>query len=126
MDTEHFKRKLEQELAVVDAELKSVGVQNPHNPQDWEATERKMDVMSAAADSNEAADKQEEYIENRAIVDQLEIRYNNIRRALKKIEDGTYGTCEKNNEPIEPERLEVNPAARTCKAHMNEEKDLPS
>ncbi|MDP4020483.1 MAG: TraR/DksA C4-type zinc finger protein [Candidatus Adlerbacteria bacterium] len=126
MDTEHFKRKLEQEFTVVEAELKSVGVQNPHNPADWEATERKMDVMSAVADPNEAADKQEEYVENRAINDTLEIRYNNIKRALKKIEDGTYGTCEMSNEPIEPERLEANPAARTCKAHMNEEKNLPS
>ncbi|MBP9710932.1 MAG: TraR/DksA C4-type zinc finger protein [Candidatus Pacebacteria bacterium] len=83
-----------------------------------------MDVMSAAADPNEAADKQEEYIENRAITDQLEIRYNNIKRALSKIEEGTYGTCEVSGEPIEEDRLEVNPAARTCKEHMEKETEL--
>ena len=126
MDTGHFKKKLEQELATVEGELKSIGVQNPKNPADWEATERQMDVMSAAADPNEAADKQEEYIENRAIVDQLEIRYNSIKRALKKIEEGTYGVCEVSGHPIEEDRLEANPAARTCKEHMNEEKNLPS
>ena len=115
---------LEQELAVVEGELKSVGVQNPKNPSDWQATELNMDVMSAAADPNEAADKQEEYTENRAIVDQLEIRYNNIKRALKKIEEGTFGVCEVSGHPIEEDRLEVNPAARTCKAHMNEESGL--
>jgi len=124
MDTEHFKQKLEQELATVEGELKSVGVQNPRNPSDWQATELNMDVMNATADSNEAADKQEEYVENRAIVDQLEIRYNNIKRALKKIEDGTFGVCEVSGHPIEEDRLEVNPAARTCKAHMNEESGL--
>ena len=124
MDTEHFKQKLEQELATVEGELKSVGVQNPRNPSDWQATELNMDVMNATADSNEAADKQEEYVENRAIVDQLEIRYNNIKRALKKIEDDTFGVCEVSGHPIEEDRLEVNPAARTCKAHMNEESGL--
>ncbi|MDZ4225908.1 MAG: hypothetical protein U1C66_00255, partial [Patescibacteria group bacterium] len=122
MDTERFKQTLEQELATVESELKSVGVQNPRNPSDWEATELNMDVMNATADSNEAADKQEEYTENRAIVDQLEIRYNNIKRALKKIEDGAYGVCEISGHPIEADRLEANPAARTCKAHMGEEK----
>jgi RNA polymerase-binding transcription factor DksA len=124
MDTEHFKKKLEDKLATVEQELKSVATQNPKNPADWEATERKMDVMSATADPNEAADKQEEYIENRAITDELEVSYNAIKRALKKIEDGTYGVCEISGEPIELERLEVNPAARTCKVHMERENEL--
>jgi len=65
MNTGRFKKKLEQELTVVEAELKSVGVQNPRNPADWEATELQMDVMNATADPNESADKQEEYGENR-------------------------------------------------------------
>src|SRR3989338_3227572 len=126
MNTEHVKQKLQSELTVVEAELKSVGVQNPQNPADWEATERQMDVMSAVADPNEAADKQEEYVENRAIVDSLEVRYNNIKRALKKIEDGSYGMCEVSNHPVEEDRLEANPAARTCKEHMGDEKNLPT
>lgn len=124
MHTEHFKQKLEAELAVVEKELRSIAVQNPHNPKDWEATEREMDVMSAAADSNEAADKQEEYAENRAITDELEVHYNAVKNALKKIEGGTYGACEVSGEPIEEDRLEANPAARTCKAHMEKEKEL--
>ena len=124
MDTQHFKEKLAEELEKVETELRSVGVQNPQNPADWQATEREMDVMSAAADANEAADKQEEYVENRAIVDQLEIRYNNIKRALQKIDKGTYGMCEVSGEAIEEDRLEANPAARTCKEHMGEEKNL--
>ena len=124
MDMAHVKQKLEAEFATVEQELKSVGVQNPKNPSDWEATERQMDVVNATQDPNEAADKQEEYVENRAIVDQLEIRYNSIKRALQKIEKGTYGICEISGHPIEKDRLEANPAARTCKAHMAEEKNL--
>ncbi len=50
----------------------------------------------------------------------LENRWNEVRAALKKIEAGTYGICEISGEPIEEDRLEVNPAARTCKEHMDE------
>lgn len=124
MNTAHFKQKLEEELAQVEAELKTVGVQD--NTGDWEAKETSMDVMSAAADPNEAADKQEEYQQNRSINNTLEVRYNNILRALKKIEEGTYGVCEVSGETIEEDRLEANPAARTSKAHMDEEDKLPA
>lgn len=124
MNTAHFKQKLEEELAQVEAELKTVGVQDATG--DWEAKETAMDVMSAAADPNEAADKQEEYQQNRSINNTLEVRYNNILRALKKIEEGTYGVCEVSGETIEEDRLEANPAARTSKAHMDEEDKLPA
>ena len=87
MNTELFKKKLEAELVVVEKELRSVAVQNPHNPKDWEATERQMDTMPPMADQNEAADKMEEYTENRAITDELEVRYNAVKNALKKIEE---------------------------------------
>lgn len=119
-----FKSRLENELKVVEEELKTVGVQNPKNPSDWEAKETAMDVMTPMADENESADKIEEYTENRAINDTLEVRYNNIKRALAKIEDGTYGTCEISGDQIEEDRLEANPAARTCKEHIGEEGTL--
>lgn len=119
-----FKERLEKELAQVEGELKTVGVQNPKNPSDWEGKETDLDVMSAVADGNEAADKQEEYEENRAITETLEIRYNAIKRALEKIGDGTYGICEISGEPIEEARLEANPAARTCEKHMDRDSSL--
>jgi DnaK suppressor protein len=120
MSTDRFKQKLSEELVLVERELKTVGAQNPKNPADWEGKETEMDVMSATADSNEAADKLEEYAQNRAINDQLEIRYNDIKRALDKIAQEQYGVCEIGGEPIEIERLEADPAARTCKAHMQQ------
>lgn len=119
-----FKSRLETELKVVEKELKTVGVQNPENSNDWEAKETEMDVMNATADENEAADKFEEYTQNRAINDALEVRYNNIKKALEKIEAGSYGTCEIGGEEIEEERLEANPSARTCVAHIGEEGTL--
>jgi RNA polymerase-binding transcription factor DksA len=120
----HFKSKLQEELALLEKELSGIGIKNPENPSDWEAKETSMDTATPMADSNEAADKIEEYDENRAIVDELEIRYNNIKRALAKADSGAYGTCEICGEPIEEDRLEVNPAARTCKTHLNKEDEL--
>lgn len=37
-----------------------------------------------------------------------------IERALEKIENGTYGICERCGEPIEEKRLEAKPYARYC------------
>ena len=62
----------------------------------------------------------DEFEENTALVKRLEIRYNEVKNALARIESGTFGTCEISGEEIEHERLEANPAARTCIAHKEE------
>ncbi|MDP3996580.1 MAG: TraR/DksA C4-type zinc finger protein [bacterium] len=116
IDKEHFKKELEKELSNIVKELKSVGRINPDNPADWEALPDKMDVL--ASDENETADSIESYEENTAILKQLETRYNEIIKALKRIKDGGYGVCEVGGEEIEKERLEANPAATTCIKHL--------
>ncbi|MEK7612733.1 MAG: TraR/DksA C4-type zinc finger protein [Patescibacteria group bacterium] len=118
MNTEHFKQKLEEERAQVEAQLRSLGVNNPKNPGDWQTTSGDIDTLPPAADANEAADKMEEFAERQEETEALEDRLNDIQAALKKISDGTYGKCEVSGEQIEEDRLEANPAARTCKAHM--------
>jgi RNA polymerase-binding transcription factor DksA len=37
-----------------------------------------------------------------------------VERALAKLTDGIYGTCEDCGQPIDPLRLEAKPAARYC------------
>jgi len=113
-----LRAKLEEERAIVERELESIGRINPDNPADWEATPQKMDIQEA--DRNEAADRIEGFEENTAMLKELETRYNNIKLALKRMDEGTYGICEFGNEPIRIERLRANPAARTCVKHMLE------
>ncbi len=113
----HFEEKLKAELAIVEAELKGVGRKNPDNPSDWQATPEKMDTLTA--DETELADSLEAFEGNTAILKQLEIRYNEVRAALERVKRGTYGLCEKGKEIIENDRIEANPAATTCKKHMN-------
>jgi RNA polymerase-binding transcription factor DksA len=118
IDTEYFKKKLEKELAVLEAELKTVGHKNPNNPKDWEPSSGEVDVN--ASDLADIADNIESYESNTAILKPLEKQYNDVKLALNKIKTGKYGICEVSGEPIEIERLEANPAARTSKAHMAE------
>jgi len=118
MNIEHFKQRLEEEKRVVEGQLKSLGRENPKIPGDWEATGGELETLSPLQDSNEAADKLEEYEERREETDQMEIRLREINEALQKIEKGAYGICEVCGGQIEEDRLEANPAARTCKAHM--------
>ena len=120
IDTAHFKALLEKELKILETELKSVGHVNPNNPKDWEASSGEVDIN--ASDSADIADNIESYESNTAILKPLEIQYNNVKLALDKIKKGTYGICEVSGEPIEKERLEANPAARTSMAHMKEGK----
>ncbi len=119
--TGHFKKRLTDELHKLEGELKDLGWQNPETG-DWEATGG--DIDGSATESDELADRQEEYGENRAEIEEIEIHWRNVKRALQKIEEGTFGICEISGDDIEEDRLEVNPSARTCKAHMEEEGEL--
>lgn len=116
IDTKHFKNRLEEEKANLEKELAEVGRRNPDNPADWEA--RPTDRDTSQADDNTVADSVEDYEENVAIVGTLETRYNDVLEALRKIESGTYGRCEVCGAEISEERLEANPAAKACRAHM--------
>lgn len=123
IDTQKYKLQLEEMLVTITGELAEIGVQDPENVSNW--TEATPDLDTTSADPNDVADRTEEWGERKATLAVLETRYNNIRRALKKIEEGTYGVCEIGGEPIEEDRLDANPAARTSKAHMEEESSLP-
>ena len=52
------------------------------------------------------------------MIKSLEPRLNNILKALKNINKESFGKCEVCKKDIEIARLEANPAARTCKKHL--------
>jgi RNA polymerase-binding transcription factor DksA len=65
---------------------------------------------TAAIDSDIRDQGQHQLIE--AEVKQLQRRLEDIQIALEKIEKGTYGVCERSNQPIPQARLELIPEAR--------------
>ena len=115
MNTSKYKDRLLEEKQTLEVGLASVGRRNAHNPNDWEPipSEKGME-----ADQHDQAENLESYAENTAILNDLEIRYNAVLVALARIEEGTYGLCSVGGERIEEDRLEADPAATTCKAHL--------
>jgi RNA polymerase-binding transcription factor DksA len=116
MNTDHFKKKLEDELKTLTKELDELGWKNPETGE-WEAATTDLD--SSATEEDELADNQEEYGEHQAEIEPLELRYIEVKHALEKIDENIFGTCEVCDIAIEEDRLEANPAARTCKEHLN-------
>lgn len=113
---QNFQERLERELATLELELMDIGRINPANKNDWEGTPGVFDVDDTP-DPNIIADRFEETTTNNAIVEELEERYNSVKKALDHIKNDTYGVCEVCGEEISMARLEVNPAATTCITH---------
>lgn len=123
MNIELLKQKLIEEKTKLEAELASLGIKDPKTG-DWGAILEE-EPSAELADMNEHGDRFEEFAERANTLGELEIYYRDIEHALEKIEkdDGSYGTCEISGEQIEEDRLMANPAARTCKTHINETLD---
>jgi len=113
---EKFQKLLQKEKKLLEKELETVGHINPENPKDWEATPPVKDAD--LAEKEEVAERIEAYEDNSAILKQLEIKYNEVKGALARIKDGTFGYCIVCKKEIENDRLTANPAAKTCKSHM--------
>ncbi len=54
-----------------------------------------------------------------SILENLESELAEIEAALQRVDDGTYGLDEVTGEPIDPERLDALPAARTNIEHAD-------
>lgn len=113
-----FESKIREEKALVEKELGVLGIKDPETG-DWGANMQEASEDDIA-DKNDLADRDEDFAVTSLKVGELELRLKDINDALAKIErnDGTYGICEKMGTPIEEDRLEANPAARTCKEAM--------
>lgn len=114
-DTTHFKERLETEKADLEAQLSTIAQPSTTNPGEWEAVQKDTEQES---DPHDQADLLDQYQENRALVDVLNPRHNEVLAALARIDDGSYGTCKVDGGPIEDERLEADPTATTCLEHL--------
>jgi RNA polymerase-binding transcription factor DksA len=54
-----------------------------------------------------------------SILERIEEELDDVARALRRLDQGTYGTCEACGRPIPDERLEALPAARYCVQHQD-------
>jgi DnaK suppressor protein len=117
LDIQHFKTLLEAEKSRLEKELQGIGQKDSSDGVTWQASQKEGEEVS---DMDDVPSAIEAYGNNADIIAVLETELHEVDHALQKIEDGVYGICEVSNEPIELDRLEANPAARTSKAHMNQ------
>lgn len=115
-DLTKYEARLVEEQAKLQEDLSNIGTFNAENSQ-WEAMPTQQD--GPESDPIDLADRVEEYESRSEMVKTLSKRLTDINDALVKITDGTYGVCEVSGEKIEEARLDANPAARTCKHHIN-------
>lgn len=99
-----LKGALEEELVAVERQLEEHG-----SPADSETVE--VDVDEGFADSAHATAERSQTL---AIVEQLHEHRLEIKAALVRMEDGTYGKCENCGQDIPFERLEARPASTLC------------
>ncbi|MBI5470442.1 TraR/DksA C4-type zinc finger protein [Candidatus Kaiserbacteria bacterium] len=109
---EDLRTALEAEKAAVEEELAERGKATGSGT--WDASSK---LEGEEADPADAADQIEELVTNVPLVKELEERLRDINLALKKMSEGTYGRCEVSGEEIPLDRLDANPAARTCIKH---------
>ena len=55
-----------------------------------------------------------------SILEQVEAELADVEHALRRLDEGTYGTCEVCGKAIPDERLEAMPATRMCLEHQAE------
>ena len=108
-------QKLEDEKIKLESEMRSIGRRNQRVPNDWESVPSETGAKPDLVDQADVIISREE---NASLLADLEARYDTVLLALKKIEQGTYGTCEVCGSSIEEARLEANPAASTCLLHL--------
>ena len=116
IDTSEFKKKLISEKERLERELGSVGRINPENKDDWEPTAGGLN--NDKAEIEERASEITDFEERSAVEFELEKRLNEVRDALERVDNGSYGRCIVDGGESEAARLFVNPAARSCRAHM--------
>ena len=108
VDTEHFRRRLEEERKrVVDA-IDNLHTENPGSLSD-ETDEPSQDnhlgdIATATFDREMASTLEDN--SNHVLAE--------IDAALQRIESGTFGVCERCGQPIDVDRLEALPWATLC------------
>jgi DnaK suppressor protein len=105
---EELKDTLMKEQARLMESLHSMGTQDSHNKDNFNA-----EFIDEGDDLDANVSESTEYSEKIALTEQLERELLDVERALEKMKDGTYGLDEHTKGPIPVDRLRVFPAART-------------
>ena len=117
LDKNKIKEKLETEKNKLVEQLGDIGRYDPETG-DWEAVPEENPVPES--DQNDMADRFEDYEGRSSTLNILEQRLKKVLDALKGLGRKSFGRCEVCGKDIETDRMEANPAAKTCKEHIEQ------
>lgn len=106
---EEIKGMLLEQKTNLERELAQFTQANSNNEDDFKAT---FPDFGDKEDENSA--EVATYGDNLSLEHSLEKSLRDAKKALKRIEDGTYGYCKYCNELINPERLRARPSSSSC------------
>lgn len=114
LDLQKFRSLLEQQRAELKDELARL---------QEETADQNQDEQGFGVSNHPADDATDLFIRERnlAVGGDLDQELEDVERALARIDEGTYGTCEVDGKPISIERLEARPAATMCIEHQREQ-----
>ncbi len=110
LDLQAIRKRLEEERASLVSDIDSLQVENENQETDYGASNHPGD------------DASEVFLRER----NLTLRENSddmlaqVDAALERLDNGTYGTCQRCGKQINPERLEALPSAAYCIACQSE------
>jgi RNA polymerase-binding protein DksA len=103
--TERLHKELVEEREQLREQLRDLGV-NPDDP-----TSLELQFDQGFADSAQITAERNRVL---SIAQGLRANLDDVEHALRRMDDGTYGTCERCGREIALERLEAVPFARLC------------
>lgn len=106
--------KLEKEKNILEKELQKFAKKDEKLEGNWDTKYPRFNKEADSQNIEEAADEVEKYENLLSIEYSFETKLKNINLALRKLEQGTYGKCEKCKKEMPIERLQACPEARTC------------
>jgi len=112
------KQKLEEEKKKLEESLSVFAKKDPTLKGDWDTKYPNMGAGDSRETGDEAleieADESESYAATLPVEFELELKLQQVNRALEHIKSGDYGICSSCKQEIPKERLEVIPETNIC------------
>jgi RNA polymerase-binding transcription factor DksA len=117
MESEDARELLESERGRLEHVRDTFEAEHLHDETEDDSTAELSHLAQHPADTgSETFEREKDF----SILEQVEAELGDVERALVRLDDGTYGTCQACGDPIADERLAAMPATRFCLSHQAE------
>jgi RNA polymerase-binding transcription factor DksA len=123
MDSEDVSRRLVEERERLERVRAGFDAEHLHDESEDESMSELSHLAQHSADvATETFEREKDF----SILEQVEAELADVERALRRLDDGTYGRCEACGSPIGDDRLVAMPAARFCIEHQTQAESAAS